>query len=379
MFTFELDYQALFAERAWQMKAQGISGKSLRQVRSHVSNFWGTGPGAWTHEWTLHAMQAERAARWLEASACYGAARFPVISTPERQQALADQIRCYLRAAPEFPCHFERKALAIQTDGGTHQIMVHLFEAAKRPRRPRPLLCLSGGVYIGKFELHQLALTLARFGGLRVCVLDMPGTGETTLPLQPDSHLVYQQVIEQLRDLEARVGMLGISIAGHWAAKLAMLGGIDAAIDIGGPVGFDTRPGATPLALNNALTGIIANAMQLSAMPDEAQAQQLVQEFSLAHQGLLIAAPRCPLLVINGSQDPYVSQQDTLGFAGMDNTEVWLIDRAGHCAAEQFVRLLPGVLLWLRQRLDAPDGLSSPVGLLSKLLMPRRTVHTQPL
>ncbi|TDR82875.1 alpha/beta hydrolase [Paludibacterium purpuratum] len=376
MFTFELDYRALFDERAWQMKAQGISGKSLRLVRSHVTNFWGTGPGAWTHEWTLHAKQAERAERWLEASACYGAARFPVINTPERQQALADQIRCYLRASPEFPCHFSRKSLDIQTPAGPAQIMAHLFEPAKASRRPRPLLCLSGGVYIGKFELHHLALTLARFGGLRVCVLDMPGTGETTLPLEPNSHLVYQQAIDQLRDPAARAGMLGISIGGHWAAKLAMLGSVDAAVDIGGPVGFDTKPGSSPLALNNALTGTIANAMQLTAMPDEAQANQLVQEFSLAHQGLLIAPPKAPLLVINGSRDPYVNQQDTLGFAGQDNAEVWLIDRAGHCAAEQFIRLVPGIMLWLRQKLDAPSGLSYPTGLVSKVLMPRRTVLT---
>ncbi|BEV71793.1 hypothetical protein THUN1379_12750 [Paludibacterium sp. THUN1379] len=374
MFTFDLDYRALFDERAWQLKAQGISGKSLRQVRSHVTNFWGTGPGAWTHEWTLHAMQAERAGRWLEASACHGAARFPVINTPERQQALADQIRCYLRAAPEFPCHFSRKALTVQLPTGAAQIMVHLFEPAKTTRRPRPLLCLSGGVYIGKFELHKLALTLARFGGMRVCVLDMPGTGETTLPLQPESHLVYEQVIQQLRDPEARCGMLGISIGGHWAAKLAMLGSVDAAVDIGGPVGFDTQPGASPLALNNALTGTIANAMQLAEMPDDSQARQLVQEFSLAHQGLLAGAPRVPLLVINGSNDPYVSRQDTLGFAGKDNAEIWLIDRAGHCAAEQFVRLVPGVMLWLRQRLNVPAGLGSPVSLLGKVLMPRRKV-----
>ncbi|MBV8048491.1 MAG: alpha/beta fold hydrolase [Paludibacterium sp.] len=374
MFTFDLDYQALFDERAWQLKAQGISRRSLRQVRSHVTNFWGTGPGAWTHEWTLHAKQAERAERWLEASACHGAARFPVINTPERKQALADQIRCYLRAAPEFPCRFERKSLDIRTAAGPSQIMAHLFEPAAPARRPRPLLCLSGGVYIGKFELHQLAVALARYGGLRVCALDMPGTGETTLPLEPDSQEVYRQVIDQLRDPSARTGMLGISIGGHWAAKLAMQGAVDAAVDIGGPVGFDTQPGSSPLTLNNALTGTIANAMQLSAMPDEAQANQLTQEFSLAHQGLLIAPPKAKLLVINGRNDPYVGLQDTQGFAGLANAEVWLIEHAGHCAAEQFVRLVPGILLWLRRHLGVSGSLPYPAGLISRLVMPRRTV-----
>jgi esterase FrsA len=55
-----------------------------------------------------------------------------------------------------------------------------------------------------------------------------------------------------------------------------------------------------------------------------------VQQFS--RRSLLDRADNSPMLVINGANDYFVPQADTLVFQGRRNTEVHLIPDIGHCA-----------------------------------------------
>src|SRR5581483_7569973 len=131
--------------------------------------------------------------------------------------------------APQFPVRFHRQVHDVPTP-------LHLF---RRRIAPQPgVLVLSGGVDTWKMDLHRLAVTTALATGMLVVALDMPGTGESDVPLTPSSDRVYAEVVRLLRRrYGVPVGLIGLSFGGHWAVKLAMLGEVDAAVAIGAPTG----------------------------------------------------------------------------------------------------------------------------------------------
>lgn len=368
MFIFPLDPSELFAERAIQMQGWGIPERTVNSVREAVTESWTDGPGGWVYEWVKQARAAEDAKRWLEAATCYGAAKFPVACTPSRKQALQSQIKAYLQASGRFPCHFERAEIQVNYRGSKIPVVVHLFERGRR--KSTPLVCLTGGVDTLKMELHRLAIALAIFGGFRVAVMDMPGTGESTVSLQPDADVIYRGVIEELKSDHSKTAIIGISFGGHWAAKLALSGGIDAAVDIGGPIGFASADAAFLTSLPNGMTGIVANAMGLDHMPSNEEATFLLSSFSLREQGLLDQSPHCRLLVVNGNKDPYISIADTLGFVNARNTSVWLVKDASHCAAEHFGRIFLSTIAWLRVELHGRSFFNTALHKMSHTVLP---------
>ena len=349
------------------MKGWGISAATIAAVRQTVTDCWHDGPGGWTHEWTAHARLAEQAGKYLEAATLYGAAKFPVLATSARQRALQNQVRTYLAAAPSFPCRFERLLVPVAYRNVSVDVPVHVFQR-RGALRPRPLVCLSGGVDTLKMELHRVALMLALLGGFRVAVLDMPGTGESPIALARDGDAIYRGVIGHLNHDGGRTAIMGISFGGHWAARLAFDGQVDAAVNIGGPVGFGPADASLVMALPNGMTGIIANALGLKNMPGQADAAALLSAFSIDRRRL--DQLHCPLLVINGDQDPYIARQDTLGFEGVAGAHVWLVKGASHCAAEHFARVLIAAVGWLRVQLHGANAANRATAALSKALLP---------
>jgi len=371
MFIFPLDPAELFAERVIQMQGWGIPAKTINIVRKTITDTWKDGPGGWTHEWVQQARKAEQAGKWLEAAACYGAAKFPVVCTPARELALQSQVKAYLHASENFLCHFERTEVHVPYKGNDLPVVVHLFEPRGRKRRnARPLVCLTGGVDTCKMELHCLAVALAVFGGFRVAAMDMPGTAESTVALRPDADLIYCGVIEKLNVEQVKTAIVGISFGGHWAAKLALCDAVDAAVDIGGPVGFATTDAALFTSLPNGMTGIVANAMGMNTLPSFDEAAQWMSSFSLREQGLFDSEPRCHILAINGNKDPYIAIDDTVGFAAFPNASVWLVKDGYHCAAEQFPRILPSIVAWLRTNLHGKSIWNSTLAEVARLTAP---------
>jgi esterase FrsA len=355
MFTFPVDVEDLFSERASQIAAWGIPRVTVARVRARIRDMWTDASGGWTYEWSQEAARAEDRREWLLASALHGAARFPVACTPARVEAQRRQVACYLEASRTFSTPFERRSVSVLGAAGATgpvDVPVHLFG----PRRTKsaPLVLLSGGVDTGKMELHRLAIGLA-LSGLRVAAIDMPGTGETAGPLSPGSHGVYVQVLDALSRDGSRPlkrGILGISFGGHWAAKLALLGVVDAAVDVGGPIGAEPADGASILRLPRGMPGILANALGMDGLPTADEAVPMMNAFSLREQGLLGPGRlRVPLLVLNGANDPYVPQTDTSVFRQYPAADVFLLEGADHCAADRFLRVAPALVVWIRMQL----------------------------
>jgi hypothetical protein len=63
------------------------------------------------------------------------------------------------------------------------------------------------------------------------------------------------------------------------------------------------------------------------------------------------------MLVINGANDYFVPQADTLVFKGRPKTEVRLLPDIGHCAVLGGVSKLPEVIDWLRSGFRSRPGL----------------------
>lgn len=351
MFEFAVEPADLFAERSRQFIGWGIPEQIVERVRANVDHMWGDDPSAWVPAWGEQARAAQVRRAWLTASMCWGAARFPCLATPRQREAYRNQLDCYRRAAPKVPATFLRWVLDVPYRGQTTPVAVHVW------RRPgvfgRSLLVMSGGVDTWKVELHRAALAGALLTGMTVAVLDMPGTGESEVPLACDADEILAGAVEQLADRlgARRTAFFGISFGGHWSAKLALTGRVDAAVDLGGPIGA----GGSNIdlgALPNGMAGIVGNALGLSKPPSRAEVARFASEFSLRRQGLLDMPASVPLLVINGTADQYIPAEDTTAFATAPNATVWLVRGATHCAAEHITRVLPAAMTWARARLE---------------------------
>ncbi|MGP3987288.1 alpha/beta hydrolase [Streptomyces sp. 3N207] len=257
----------------------------------------------------------------------------------ERQHAAYRKVR--------LPVRFQRQVLRVSYRDTTTPVPVHLYERRREQRRGVLVLC--GGVDTWKVELHRLAVTTARLTGLLVAALDMPGTGESQVPLSADGDRVLAGAVGALRDAYGLpIGFLGLSFGGHWAAKLALQQEVDAAIDIGGPTGLADQP-VSLLDLPYGMSGIVANAAGLDRLPTPEQAPALLEEFSLRH---LVDAPgSTPLLAANGADDQYIPRGDTTGLGHRDATTVWIVRDATHCAIEHFRPLILASWGWLLARL----------------------------
>lgn len=347
MFAFPIDPHDLFDERRIQFARWGIPRSTIERVERRITDNWHEGPGGWTFEWSREAAAAQADKRWLLAAMLYGAARFPVVCTPARQEALRNQVQCFMRASASFPVHFERIEIC-HDDGEIVRFPAHVYQP--RERGEYPVVCLTGGVDTGKMELHRLALAFALYGRFTVVAIDMPGTGETDTPLQPASDRLYRTVLSRF-DARHKKAIVGVSFGGHWAAKLALQNEVDAAIDWGGPVGAEDRDASVVAHLPNGMTGIVANAARLPEVPDIAGMERFLDMFSLKRQNLFDGTDCAPLLAVNGDCDPYIPSQDVQVFNAYPSARVWLLRGLGHCAAEASMRVVPGMLTWLRATL----------------------------
>ena len=341
MFEFPLPVEDLWAERTSQFLGSGIPRRVLRQVKRRVTDSWVDGPGGWTYEWTAAARDLEARGRWLPAALAYGAGRFPSLASESRQTAQRDQLRAFARATHGS---VTREVIAVPYRGGTTAVLVHRYSC----RRPHAVLCLTGGVDTWKVELHRLAAALRTMARIDVVIFDMPGTGESEVPLAGDAEVIYRGVVDAVRADGLPVGVMGMSFGGLWAAKLAVEGGVDFAIDLGGPVGASERDSGELLALPNGMPGIVAHALWLDELPAAEDLPGLLDQFSLRDAldrsgGRL----RAPLLAVNGTADQYLPRHDLEVFRPFPEATVWAVEGATHCAVEQIVPVMIGITAWI--------------------------------
>ncbi|QDY81447.1 alpha/beta hydrolase [Streptomyces qinzhouensis] len=338
----------MFEERYPQMAGSGLPVADVDAVRASITDMWPDEPGGWVHEWSALATRyAEAGSHGLSALA-YGWARFPTLADQAKRAALAHQTEQYLLAAPGFAVTFRRDVLDLPYRGGLTRVPVHVFTPPGVTGR-RPMLLVSGGVDSWKMDLHGLLLTLCSHTGLPAVAFDIPGTGDSQVPMSPDGAEIVRGLIGQVRNLgNGLVVHVGISMGGHYSARSGLAGEADAAIVLGGPVeaafarGRLTRFG---------MDGIVGNALGFDRRPSHDELFTALAAFSL--RPLLDLDGQAPMLVVNGADDVHVPPDDTLVFEGRRDTEVHLLPGTGHCAVTRLPEVLRIISEWLPRTLSA--------------------------
>jgi esterase FrsA len=344
------DPQDLFAERYPQMVNTGLPAADVDATRAAISQMWPDAPGGWVHEWSGLARGYAADGRHDLAALAYGWARFPVLADDAKRAAHRHQLEQYLLAAEDFPVDFERTIVEVPYQGATTPVPVHLL-AAPELRSDAPVVIASGGVDGWKMDLHLVFLAFALNVGARMLLFDIPGTGESGVPLSRESAEVVDGLVAHARGLgNGRVGHLGISMGGYFSAITGLSGAVDAAVVLGGPVeaSFDASR-----ELEFGMSDIVGNAFGFDRPPAPEEAAGRLAAMSL--RPLLDSDRNAPMLIVNGADDVHVPQHDTLVFEGRRDTRVELLADTGHCAVTKLAEVTPTMIGWLGAQLTAAE------------------------
>lgn len=353
-YQWTLEAQELFGERYAQMVGTGLPSAEVDAVRSAITDMWRDAPGGWVHEWSELAESFAVAGAHQQAALAYGWAKFPSLADEPKRVAQQRQLAQYLLAAPGFGLDFQRDVLSLPYGGGFTPVPVHTFAAPGLPANA-PVIIASGGVDTWKMDLHGLFAGMALQLPARVVAFDIPGTGESSVPMTADGGAeIVRGLIAHARALGNGVVVhVGISMGGHFAARSGLAGEVDAAMVLGGPVekAF-TRGGLSRFGM----AGIVGNALGYSQQPTPEDLGARLATFSL--RPLLDQDRNSPMLVINGADDVHMPQEDTLVFNGRRNTIVKLIEGTGHCAVTKLDEVVPVLVGWLAEQLTVNVGAS---------------------
>jgi len=346
-YTYNIDPKAMFEDRFKQFVSFGIPQADVEALQATITDMWADAPGGWPFEWSAGARKYLEAGNPLLASLAYGFAKFPCLANEARRRALENQLAAYLTAAPMFPVNFERRVIALPYQGGLVDLPVHLFSGSGRYDN-KPVLLYSGGVDTYKMDSHLLVMTLARRLAVTVLAFDMPGTAENPIPLSIQGDKLILGLVKQARKLgNGTVIHFGLSFGGNFAAMTGLSGAVDAAVVLGGPVDKAYARGNLE-RLPYGMPGIIGNDMGFDQEPAFDEFTAAIGNFS--RRALLDRSDNSPMIVINGADDAFVPQADTLVFEGRRNTEVHLIPGTGHCASSKLPEALDLICNWLQMQ-----------------------------
>ncbi|MFJ6690503.1 alpha/beta fold hydrolase [Streptomyces sp. NPDC091294] len=348
-YQWPLEVEGLFTERYPQMVNTGLPAGDVDVVRSAITEMWADAPGGWVYEWSRLAERYAAAGSHGLAALAYGWAKFPTLADGAKRTALSHQIRQYQLAAPGFGVDFQRKMLDLPYRDGTTTLPVHVLTPSGVPRGP--VLLFSGGVDGWKMDLHTLMTGLVHHLHMPLMAFDVPGTGESQVPMTPDGSEIIRGLIAHARTLGNGVVVhMGVSVGGHYSARAGLAGDPDAAIVLGAPVekAFAARQAQF------GMDGIIGNALGFDRHPPLEELSTALEAFSL--RPLLDQDRQTPMLVINGADDVHVPQADTLVFQGRRDTEVHLLPDTGHCAITKLPEVLQIISAWLPRALDRPQA-----------------------
>ena len=346
-YQWQLDAQELFGERYPQMINTGLPAADVDSVRLAITEMWPDAPGGWVYEWSKLADAYAQAGAHRQSSLAYGWAKFPTLADPAKRSALTNQLEQYRLAAPDFGLDFRREVLDLPSRGSTTPVPIHLF-APHDLASEAPIVILSGGVDSWKMDVHGVCAGIATQLGVRVLAFDIPGTGESAVPMTAEGGAeVIRGLVAYARAINhGIVAHFGISMGGHYSARSGLAGEVDAAVVLGGPVeAAVTGDGPTHFGM----AGIVGNALGFDAEPTQTELTSRFAGFSL--RPLLDQDRNAPMLVINGADDVHVPQHDTLVFQGRRDTVVELIPDTGHCATSKLPEAMATIGIWLKTTL----------------------------
>jgi esterase FrsA len=353
MYTYDIAAADMFDDRTHQFEKFGIPLDDIERVRSAVTGMWANAPGGWVYEWSTLAEEYADRGEHRMASLIYGCAKFPCLTDQARVRAMQRQLEQFQLASKDFPVAFERRIITVPYRDRTVEVPVHLY-STDGDYAARPVLIASGGVDTWKMDIHPWWVGFTMGAGVTTLAFDHPGTGETAVPLDEHADDVIRGLAGCARTLgDGRVAHFGASFGGNFSAMSGLAGIVDAAVDLGGPVADSFEPEHLR-NLPYGMHDILGNAMHWDHSPtlDELSAGL----GRLNRQDLLVQQRNSSMLVVNGADDYFIPQADTVVFQGRSNTEVHLIADTGHVAMSKAAEVVPMIIAWLRTQFAGNQG-----------------------
>ena len=303
------------------------------QERDHWASVWGAiGDRHLAKAKALEATNKTEAAHAFDkAMQWYMFARFPLEDSPGTATV-------YQKALDAFAGYSRMVDPPIEavkyTYNGTE--IVGYLRKPKGVAKP-PVVITIGGLD-GRKEDASIRNAAYLEKGVAFLAMDMPGTGQTRIKIEPGADKVYSAVLDAIArrdDLDAkRVVVTGGSWGGHWSAHLAysekdrILG----AVVQGGPVHNYFQPEWQRKALNTReyLFGLFEARSAVYGAKTLEDFLAYGPKMSLKDRGFL-EKPSAPMLLINGVNDTQVPIADLyLLQSNGDPKEAWVNPQGGH-------------------------------------------------
>lgn len=294
---------------------------------------------------------------WVKALTLEQVAAFPG-HTPGRMRAYWRSRRLFDALVPVVTPRLgvDVRPVDVPVDGD----VVRGYLVTPRDGGPRPVVLVTNGL---EGTVQELLLPLLRYreSGLATFVMEMPGSYAYGQPMSPASEDVYGAVVDHLvRDPRVegtRLGVVGVSFGGYWAARLAVAEPrLTCAVACGAPTNRTFLPGnaiGLPQVILEALKAVTGSRALLTM-------SHRLRTLSLRRRYRDV---RVPLLVVNGDHDTLLSTQDSIDLAEQaPGASLLLYPDDDHCAMGHYRDWLDASQQWLVRHLAPPVDAPAPAG-----------------
>lgn len=325
---------------------------------------------AWAQAWAargdLHLQRADALVETDPAAAgeayrlawrLFHFARWPVENTPFKRHVYPRALAAFRNYGRLLDPPLEMVRIPYD-----NQVITGYLRVPKTDRAAALVIGISG---LDSRKEDVMALSRAYLArGIALLALDMPGTGEAPVALEPGAAEMFSAVLDWVAgrdDLDAgRVVVQGRSWSGYWAALLAVTERerLRGAVMHGGPIHHYFQPQWLGPSLQSheylydylPATAALFGVDTLEALLDAAPAH------SLQTLGLL-DRPAAPLLLVNGARDSQIPIADVeLLRSRYPDSAVWINPEGGHMGRSpdwSGQRIFAEVIApWLDTRLD---------------------------
>ncbi len=286
----------------------------------------------------------------------YRMARFTVPDTEFKKEAYRSSVANYLEAARYFDPPLEKVLIPFKGNKNEgKEIAVYL----RRPdgiHKP-PVLIHHAGIDV--FKEEQILMDRAFLErGIATLAIDMPGTGESPISGSTDGERLYSVIITYIQNQisldGSRIGLMGMSTGGYWAAKIAHIEikRLKAVVFWGGGVHYYWQPDwqiqscYSPTHLGN--IDLIDTRRHAFDIDDRDKWLEYAPSLSLLDMGIL-DNPCAPMLLVNGKDDSQVPIEDLYLLLEHGAPKTARVFPGGHMGMTP--QTLPTIADWMNEKL----------------------------
>jgi esterase FrsA len=301
-------------------------------------------------------------ADFIRAWRIYSFGRWPIPSSPKKQESYAKAIDAFLAHASFWDPPLE--VVRIPFEGSE---IIGYMRVPKNANGPVPMVIAVNGLDSRKEDLTESFAAILPYG-IGFLAVDGPGTGQCPIKASPTADRLFSKVLDYLQARpevdKSRIAFHGVSWGAYWGTKMSVVEHDRLkAVSVQSPPTdlFFTRKFLTESLLGNreylfdqvpALMAIFDN---VNSVDDIAA---IFEKMSLAKQGIL-GKPTTPMLIIAGVKDTQVPISDIyeLMNAGDIPKEAWINPAGGHLGRQ--VKVWPDPIIfkrvllpWIARNLD---------------------------